>query len=91
MAATRVAAEVGDTGLSRQLLAAPGCPSTPCTASAPPAGPSLDGLRGVLPDLALTMLPGAGHLHPLLEPERFVDALRPAPTGQHVSAGAGHA
>jgi pimeloyl-ACP methyl ester carboxylesterase len=71
-AQSRIVPEVFDTSLSVDrlrtvhppVLAVNGARSTLSSAS-------LRGLRSALPDLDVVMVPDAGHLHPLLQPEGF--------------------
>lgn len=73
-AQTRIVPEVFDTSLSADrlhavrppVLAVNGARSTISAAS-------LRGLRASLPELEVVMVPDAGHLHPLLQPEGFAD------------------
>jgi pimeloyl-ACP methyl ester carboxylesterase len=71
---THVVRDVHDASLDAALLARVACPVRAVYGDRTPCAATMTALRSALPGLELTVVPDAGHLLPLLGPDRFVDA-----------------
>jgi pimeloyl-ACP methyl ester carboxylesterase len=77
-AETRILPELYDASLSAPLLRGTRAPVLATYgARSRLTAASLRGLRSMLPTLEVVVIPEAGHLHPLVQPQRFADHIQP--------------
>jgi pimeloyl-ACP methyl ester carboxylesterase len=73
---TLVVTDLYDCSLTLELLGELTCPVWAVYGDRSSCRASMEGLRSFCPTVQTTVLPGAGHLHPMFEPKVFVDGLR---------------